>query len=52
MIKEMNRMFQQAGLRFDEDFLNRTFLAVTALFSSSIQDRAYQTDCLQIWEWR
>lgn len=27
MIKEMNRMFQQAGLRFDQDFLNRTFFS-------------------------
>ncbi|MDD5289142.1 MAG: DnaJ domain-containing protein [Dehalococcoidales bacterium] len=24
-IEELNRMFQQAGLRFDQDFLNRTF---------------------------
>ncbi len=24
-VEELNRMFQQAGLRFDQDFLNRTF---------------------------
>jgi DnaJ-class molecular chaperone len=26
-IEELNRMFQQAGLRFDADFLNRTFFS-------------------------
>jgi len=26
-IEELNRMFQQAGLRFDQDFLNRTFFS-------------------------
>jgi DnaJ-class molecular chaperone len=27
MVEELNRMFQQAGLRFDQDFLNRTFFS-------------------------
>jgi DnaJ-class molecular chaperone len=26
-VEELNRMFQQAGLRFDQDFLNRTFFS-------------------------
>ena len=30
-IEELNRMFQQAGLRFDQDFLNRTFFSGNGL---------------------
>ncbi len=47
MFDELNRMFTQAGLRFDHDFLNRVFFKgsgfISQFFTSSgISQRAYQ----------
>jgi len=47
MFDELNRMFAQAGLRFDHDFLNRVFFKDSGFISqfftgSGISQRAYQ----------
>ena len=51
-IEELNRMFQQAGLRFDQDFLNRTFFSGNGVIFQFFRDQEYQADRLPIWEWK
>ncbi|HUV46080.1 MAG TPA: DnaJ domain-containing protein [Dehalococcoidia bacterium] len=52
MFDELNRMFTQAGLRFDHDFLNRVFFEGSGFMSrfftgSGARQRAYQQHCSQ-----
>ncbi|MCL0053200.1 DnaJ domain-containing protein [Dehalococcoidales bacterium] len=45
MFDELNRMFAQAGLRFDQDFLNRVFFAgsgfIFQFFAGGVSQRVY-----------